>query len=236
MGAVLDLIVIAIVAFVIWRSAKHGFVRTIIELIGYVLAFYIAVTFSGPLAESAYTHFVEPSIQKQVEQVVTDTIGQSAADASSQIWENLPESVVNGAAKFGITQGGLTESLQSNMQGGSPKIAEAITDYVAKPVVVSALKALFTILLFLICLMLIRLLARVVNKAFELPLIGKVNHALGGILGIFKGVLIAAVFCIAVSTLVMLTKEGFWIFTPAAIADSHLFRYLSEFNPIYTLK
>ena len=59
MGIVLDLFVLAIVAFVAWRSAVRGFVRTVIELVGYFLAFYISIALSGPIATGIYDKFID---------------------------------------------------------------------------------------------------------------------------------------------------------------------------------
>ena len=41
-----DLIILLVVGFTIWRSARRGFVRTVLELAGFVLSLVIAFSVS----------------------------------------------------------------------------------------------------------------------------------------------------------------------------------------------
>ena len=52
MASIIDMVIIAIVAFVVWRSAAHGFVRTVIEMVGYILAALLSITLSGIAADA----------------------------------------------------------------------------------------------------------------------------------------------------------------------------------------
>ena len=51
MSYILDAIIILIVLFYVFISAKKGFVRTLIEVVGFVAAIVIAFTVSTPIAE-----------------------------------------------------------------------------------------------------------------------------------------------------------------------------------------
>jgi hypothetical protein len=65
---------------------------------------------------------------------------------------------------------------------------------------------------------------------FKLPVIGKVNTVLGGVIGLGKGVVIAFAVCMLISLLVTLTGKGIWIFTKENIDKTYIFSLLSNFK------
>ncbi len=52
-----DLLVIAVTAVVIYVSVKKGISKTFPEIIGYVMSFFIALRFSGPVSDYIYSGF-----------------------------------------------------------------------------------------------------------------------------------------------------------------------------------
>ena len=54
MGIVLDLILVAIIALCVIISVKRGFMKTVVEFVGFVLAIYIAFTFGPVLSDATY--------------------------------------------------------------------------------------------------------------------------------------------------------------------------------------
>ena len=62
MNFLLDLIVLAIIAAVALISARRGFVRVAIELVGFIAAIFITFTISTPLASLTYDKIIEPPI------------------------------------------------------------------------------------------------------------------------------------------------------------------------------
>ena len=98
MGWILDLLVIAIVAYYAYISAKRGFVRTLIELVGFVAIFLIITKAGAPLSESLFkAAFRGPVLSK-----VQTTLDESAVSSVEAVTEALPGFVVNGAAFLGI--------------------------------------------------------------------------------------------------------------------------------------
>ena len=62
MGIILDLIILAIIVIFAFLSAKKGFVRTLIELVGFFLAIFIASSISPAISNGVYDKFIEPAI------------------------------------------------------------------------------------------------------------------------------------------------------------------------------
>ncbi|HHW46424.1 MAG TPA: CvpA family protein [Clostridiales bacterium] len=233
MGIVLDLFVVAIVAFVAWRSAMRGFVRTVIELVGYFLAFYISVTLSSPIATGIYDKFIDTAITNTVESNINQAVTSTTGEKVDEIWDSLPSIVVKSADQFGITKNSLSENINNNIKDSSRQVAAAVTQNIARPVIVGLIKAVISVVLFGLCMIGVKFLARFVNKCFNLPVIGTVNKVLGGVLGSFKGVVVAVIVCIIISTIIVITGNGFWIFTNDNISASTLFEYFCSFNPLF---
>ena len=75
MSVVLDIIVLAIILVTVFLSAKRGFVRVLIELVGFVAAVFISFTISTPLADMTYDKIIEPPIVASVGDVTGDSVG-----------------------------------------------------------------------------------------------------------------------------------------------------------------
>ena len=71
-----------------------------------------------------------------------------------------------------------------------------------------------------------KILARILNKAFSFSLAGKLNTALGGVCGFAKGVIFALLLCVIIYAVISFTQNGIWIFTIENIDKTFIFKYL----------
>ncbi len=233
MWFILDFLVVAIVLLYVVISAKRGFMKTVIELVGFFVSVYLAFAVGGMIAEAAYDSAVEPAIVKSAVSAVGETASGSVKQTVDGVWDSLPELVVKTASNIGITSESVANSVSGQVSNSDSvaKIAESTADAVVKPVVVPLIKSLVGLLLFAVLMILVRFLSRIISKAFNLPLIGGLNRTLGGILGLGKGVIMAFVFCVIISTIVYMTPNGFLIFTKENIEKSVLFGFLARLSP-----
>ena len=100
LGLILDLVILGIIALCVFLSAKHGFVRTVLELAGLIAAFVIAFSFSSPLANITYDKIIEPSMVSKIEK--TSAEGEQAV--ATKLWDSLPGIVRNQSGTFGISK------------------------------------------------------------------------------------------------------------------------------------
>lgn len=236
MWIILDLIVIAIVLIYVLISAKRGFVRTLIELVGFGLSIYLAFLIGGVVANGVYDAVIEPTIVDTIVEEVDGTASGSVNAAIDAVWANVPDSVVQTANHLGITPASVKNSIDAATLDTSAdvrQVALEVTDAVARPVIVPLIKTLVALLLFIVLLFVVKLLARIINRVFSLPLIGGLNRILGGILGFAKGVIVATVICILLSTAVAITANGFLFFTAENIEKTALFQILAGFSPLF---
>lgn len=234
MWILLDLIVVAIILVYVLISAKRGFVKTAIEFVGFALSIYLAFTIGGALSNGIYEKSIEPAVVNAAVNSVGETAGDGIDDAVESTWNALPEYIIKLADNFDITSDTLRESIKDaaiDTNQVAP-IAKEASVTVLKPIVVPLVQTAIGVIIFVILMFVVKLLARVVNKAFSVPIVGGLNKTLGGVLGLGKGVLIAAVVVIIINTIVSFSVDGFLFFTTENIDNSIIFKFLAGFSPI----
>ncbi len=229
MSLILDLIIIAIVVIFALISAKKGFVCTLIEVVGFVFAIYIALSFSTPIANTIYDKTVQPIIANTFETVISDGVANSN-DAVDAVWNKIP-SFISENSFFNISKENALTVLGDNVSLETEILTSKISDSLLKPAVTKILSSLISVIIVFVLLFVVKILAVQINKLFNISIIGSLNKTLGGILGIIKGGAIAIVFCLIISLILSFTKNGFLIFTYDNIQSSTIFKYLMEFSP-----
>lgn len=229
MSYILDGIIILIVLLGVFISAKKGFVRTLIEVAGFVAAIVVAFTLSSPLAGAAYDKLIEPSVIKTVESVVTDS-AENATTAVDTVWNKMPGFITE-SSFFNLSKDNVTATVQSQAANEGARLAQTVSDSFVEPAVTKLLSVIISVVLVVVLLSVVKILAKYLNKLFSFSVVGDINKTLGGLLGLVKGVAIAVIFCLVISLILSFTKNGFLIFTYDAINSSYIFKFLMGFSP-----
>ena len=229
MSYILDAIIILIILFGIITSAKKGFVRTLIEVVGFVAAIVIALTFSSLISNTVYDKMVEPTIAKTVEATVTEG-AQDVTEAVDTVWNKMPKFITE-SSFLDLSKNEITQKVELSAAGGTEALTASISENFAKPVVTKLLSVILSVVLVIVLLFVVKISAKYINKLFSISFVGDINKTLGGILGIIKGGTLAVVFCLIVTLIISFTKNGFLIFTYDAINSSYIFKFISGFSP-----
>lgn len=232
MGWILDLLIVGIIVLMMWQCARRGFVRTVIELIGYILSLVLAFTLSSVLANFVYKTFLRAALIKTVEGQLTAAASGNVGGAVTGIFDNLPGVVSNAAAGFGVSRESVAQQIEAKISQGAAEAAPAITDFIAQKILVSLLSMIFLFILFIAFMFIVRILAKIINKAFSIPVLGTANRLLGAGIGIFKGLVLVIVLTTVISLILPLTRDGIWFITPEAVDKSLLFGPISNLSPL----
>lgn len=224
---ILDLSVIVIILIFVLISAKRGFVKTIIEFVGFLAAIILSFTISTPLAEVTYDKIIEPPIITAVSEQGT----VNASDTVEDLWNSLPEFLTSAAEELGITSDSINQDINEDVKDGLEKGIKASSQTVIRPIIVKVIGTIYSILLIMILFFIVRVLANLLNKLFSFSVIGKLNRFLGGTIGAIEGVIFAFVVCTLITIIVSFTKNGFLVFTQANIDKSYIFKFFSEIFP-----
>lgn len=236
MNIILDIAVVVFILFFAFFSAKKGFVRIFIEVVGLIVATTIAFSISTPLANTTYDKFIEPALIESLDKELGDLSDvNSEISAEETILKGLPKFLKNSIEYFGFSFTELSETLSQNIKNGTNSAALAISKDVIKPAAVNVLSLLYSAILILILSFLVRVIAKAINKLVSLTFADKFNRFLGGLLGFFKGILLAILICNLIYLVVSFTNNGFFIFTPENIENTYIFKYFIGLTKIYIL-
>lgn len=232
MSIILDLIALAIIVITVLISAKRGFVRTAVELVGFIAAVFISFTISTPLANATYDKIIEPSILSSVNSVADTAADNSAAAAVDSFWNEMPGWIKGGIERAGISKESLDGSITANIGNGVASAAESASQSVIKPAVTSMLTLVYQVISLIILLIIVKPIAKLINKLFSFSIIGTANRVLGGVVGVPKGIIYAALFCLLITLIVSFTSNGFLIFTNETIEQSLFFSFANSLRLI----
>ncbi len=222
MHLLIDLILVVLVLLTALISAKQGFVKIAVEVAGFVVAVLIALSISQPLADFTYQKTIEPAILNSV----TDIAQDSTATSVNEIWDNLPKFIQNNADKMGVSKESLQTTISHNTQDTLKTTITNISQNVLKPAISGILETVFSVILIIVLLFLVRILAKLINKVFSFSVVGKLNRVLGGTIGIVKGMIIAFLVCEIIVLIISLTDNGIWIFNNENIQKTFIFKFL----------
>lgn len=228
MSIILDAIIVLIILLFVFLSAKKGFVRTLIEVVGFIAAIAIALSISTPIANFCYDSAIQPIVTKTVESAVNEG-GSNVNQAVDTVWNKLPTFLTE-SNFFNISKESITSSINDETASDTAQLIDSINSLV-KPAISKLISVILSVILVVILLFLVKLLAKVINKLFSFSLVGDINKTLGGILGLVKGAAVSVIFCMIISLILSFTKDGFLIFTYDAINSSYLFKFIMGISP-----
>lgn len=223
MWFILDLIIVAILVVFALLAAKKGFVKSVIEIAGFVLAIFLAFTLSSPATNFIYDKAINPAIHSTIEAAVGDTYSNIDSAVTENITNKLPGFIADNANLD--VSGILNDSYASPSE-----VADAVCANVVQPVVTAILNAVITAILLVVLLIVFKFLAKFINKLFSFSIIGKANKILGAVVGLIKGAGVAVIFVAIISFIVNLNGD-FLIFTKENIASTLLFDFISGILP-----
>lgn len=182
-----DLIVLLALALFAWLGARKGLVLT---LCGLVVA--VAAAIGAPRVADALSPGVAGAFQPAIQSAIQERL-DSAVDTA------LPE----GEELQLLPEGGFLDQIlgsqfyQDSFQSGVETQVQAATETMAETVAASLAQSVAWLVVYLLAfgaiLLLGRLLTGVLNLAARLPGLHFLNHSLGGVCGLLKGLVIVAV-------------------------------------------
>lgn len=220
-SVLIDVILLAVVALFVFASAKRGFVRVVVEAVGIVAAVIFTLTVCTPLSVATYDKIIEPPIISATNEQVHDTVEETVKN----VIESLPDFL-----QGYIESSGIADQIVAENNG---EISNSTTDYITeisqnsiKPVVVRILSTIYSIIIFTVAVVIVKILAGILNKTFSFSIVGNLNKTLGGLCGLIKGVAFVLVLCYVIKFLLPITDNGIWIFNAQNIEQTYIFRFL----------
>ncbi len=231
MNFIVDAIIIAIIAIVIVRSSKKGFVSSLVDTFAMIIATIVSYMFTPEVSQFVYDSFIKNSVSKGFEKVLDDMNTNAAvADKVDAMIASLPEGAVNLADKLGIINLNAIGA-GIHMPGvidNNQLITTVLNDF-AYNVMITITKVVVFFILFVLATLVLRMVSNFLENINKIPLIGKLNSTLGGVLGVAKALIIILVVCTVMYFIVSSSDN---VDLVGAISDSKIYNFVTENNPL----
>ena len=188
MGILLDIGFVIIILLCVVFGYKKGFFKSIAGFIGAVIAMFLAWVLAGLIANALYQGVFREKLIDNISSVLSNDALASFPEKAAQVVANLPGFLSNTLNNQGITSSQIEQSLQAAGSNAAPATADLIS-----PAVIWLLQLLLTVILFFILVILVRLVIKLIGN--------QVDGILGGLFGIFKGVVYIFLACILLQLL-----------------------------------
>ena len=235
MSIVIDLLLVAIVILIVLFAAKKGFVRSVLSLLGTIVAIVVSYFLAKCLAGMIFDSMVRPWLTDMVHTQVLEAGVQDIQSAVAGLYASLP-SMFSGMLNmiFG-SQEELVSQLQSSMNGDiAATLSNLLADAMA-PFVTMLIGSLLFILFFILCGIVLRIIDKVLISVRHLPVVGSLDGVLGGALGIVQALIVVVLCALAVRVLISLSSNE-WTWLNTQVVDStYLFKYFYHFSFIDVL-
>ena len=228
MSIVIDLLFLAIVVLTAFISAKYGFIRTLAELIGFVLIVIIINSVSLPISEAIYKSKIEKDVLNY-----TGSDDKSVVLPAEDFIDSLPDYLKKDNGIFAIDKKEVSDYYNKHISAGQKTIALKINNDIIKPATVKVISLLVSSVLFMILNIVVHILAKILNDVVSHSFAKGINEKLGFVIGIFKGFVICIVLCLIILLYTANTNKGIWIFSNEAINNSFLVRFTRTILPDY---
>ena len=231
MDFIVDAIIIAIIAIVIVRSSKKGFVSSLIDTFAMIIATIVSYMFTPEVSQFIYDSFIKNSVSKGFEKVLDDMNTNTAvADKVDAMIASLPESAVNLADSLGIINlNSIGAGIHmSGVIDDNQLITTVLNDF-AYNVMITITKIVVFFILFVVATLVLRMVSNFLENINKIPLIGKLNSTLGGVLGVAKALIIIIVVCTVMYFIISSSDN---VDLVGAISGSKIYNFVTENNPL----
>ncbi|MDR1630681.1 MAG: CvpA family protein [Oscillospiraceae bacterium] len=193
MGIVIDLLLVAIYAFTILLAAKKGFILTLFDLLGSIIAFAVAFQLAAPLSVAIYDQFVSERMVALLLDKLPAAITSPETVFDPQLFLNvLPSSVVSLIDQLHLFgNGGIGAAI------GSVVNVNNIEQRIIAPVATVVIRMICFVVLGIVLLIVVKILARVISGLVNYTPLKKVNTVLGAVLGAVRGLFVVVILCVA---------------------------------------
>jgi uncharacterized membrane protein required for colicin V production len=217
MNVIFDVLTVGIIVAVIWSSAAKGFVRSVIELCGYIASFIVAGIFSIPVGNWIYEHLLKTAFYNGASGYI-----QTLTGAAEQSFK-----------QFLIDYHLNTDILSNAAKSGNDAVNSAIVKDLVAPMGSIIGRGIAFIVIFILCFALVRILAHVGDIINKLPVIRSINRLGGAAIGVVKAALIMFVICTIVAVLIpVFAVQKDPPFTNTTINSTYVFKTIYQVNPV----
>lgn len=232
MNAVLDIIIIGIIIFCVAMGFKNGFIKSIMSFLSFIIAFFMAKTFSPSLSDYMYSSWIKPNFADkaaaQLEKLLPSNVG-----GVDKLVRDQPGDFLKMLEGYGFK----IPDIETMIGNAAAKTGEELNKFVADNIVEPVAKSISYFLAFVailaVSLILLKIATLLINRAFKLPGLNIFNRTGGIILGLLYGIIVSYIFVfIAGYVLPYLAANGVISSAGGVVGDTIFFKWFDSYSPV----
>lgn len=229
MSIIFDIAVVAIVILLVFLGYHRGFVRTVFNLIGYILAAVLAYFISSPLATWIFQTFFRNSVVELINgELAKATQGMDINQMVQQAIASIPENFRAFVPENALAT--VENSLSSVPT--TAEVANTVVDQLVGPIASLAIQGLLFVVLFILLCIVVKLVTRMLKFIDKIPFVGTANSVLGLVVGLAEAVVFVFFFTSIVAMLITLSGDQWSAVNQSVVDQSYIFRFIYEYNPL----
>jgi Colicin V production protein. len=194
MNFIIDLLLLFIIIFSVISGIRKGFIHSVMNIITFTAALICGWQFYPILSlyykERIFLSRISNEIYHQISLLVNTSFDSLLSD--------LPEALIELTDRFGIDISALETYYLSQT---ADNLTEKISTFIAEPVAASISNILAFTTIFLGVTIILKIVTLILDMIFKLPVLNTLNRVCGFILGVFNGLLYAALFSMVLAML-----------------------------------
>lgn len=231
MNAILDIIIIGLIIFCVAMGYKNGFVKTVMNFLSFVIAFFMAKTFSPPLSDFMYSSWIKPNFADKAVGQIQKLIPPNG-DVSNLV-KDKPNDFLKMLEGYGIK----LPDIQKTISDAAAKTGDELNKFVAENMVDPVAKGISDFLAFAailaVSLVLLKIITYFINRAFKLPGLNLLNRTGGILLGLLYGIILSYIFVfLAYYVLPYLAANTAIISVDSVVEDTIFFKWFYNHSPV----
>lgn len=208
MPIIIDVVAVFIFLVVIYKSYRMGFMRAVVLLIGYAASVVAAFYLSTMLTDWLYNEFIRQRIITSIDEIIRNSSNATIASVVPFVLDMLPQiffrpMIVN---SFG-GESGIITIIEEQTSGAIETLSLVITELIIAPLLTFAMNVLICLLIFTICIIIVKAIARLFTRIYAIPILGPINSLLGGLMGLLKAPIVLVIIGAVVSLFCTVTSN-----------------------------
>lgn len=233
MAYIIDILIVALFVVLVGLAYKKGFISTIIDTFSVVISAIASHKLFEGVAESVYNLLIRDLVETRFTRVLDDISSTlSVSEKINAMIDGLPQGAVKLAQVMGVDMTALSNSM--NMSGGlsDDDLIKLAVDKIGHTIMINVTEVVTFVVLFIVIALALKLLAGLFKKVNDIPLLGKFNALLGGVVGVVKAVAVVYIACTAFYFIAGMSGAAPVI---EAVNNSVIYKVIVENNPIINL-
>ncbi len=200
MGILIDLILIATIALSVWSGVKHGFIRSLMNLITFAAGLLCAWYFYPPLAVIYNRKFLLDKFTADIYNAINQIISSGIESINlSRLFADKPDAFLDITGRYNADIHKLEEYFNTLVNRGSGDITADISARIAEPVAAGLSEVLAFITIFFGIVLLLKAAAFILDLIFKLPVLNVFNRIAGFVLGSVCGIAYAYILSMVIT-------------------------------------